>query len=366
MPDDRTNQLIGVGIAATTLLGGGILLLISRQGPEGLNPRVLSVDLVEKEFGIDGADKGRIVDICGADLGSVFDWNGRTYVLYGDTFGCPVTPTSQPNWRASAVAFTTDNILADGIQMAGWLTDPNGEARVILEPDNPQAFAARLTHGVSVGNAGYLWYSNVTAIFGGGRWACNGSGVARSTDNGATWVKIPSLKWGSGNFNQVCIYKEDNFAYIFGIPCGRQGAVRLMRVPLGQIENKAAYQYLTRLNPPSWMVNAENQAVNLFPPRVGEMSVAWNEFLGRYIMMYLTDGVGGFWIEMRIAENLWGPWTHPTVVVRDSRFPFLYAPFTKDSYAVNGGRTVFFRFSRFRPDFQPYSSYWAKMELAQN
>ena len=39
---------------------------------------ITSVTQVTKEIGTDGVNNTPAVDVCGADLGSMFDWNGRT------------------------------------------------------------------------------------------------------------------------------------------------------------------------------------------------------------------------------------------------------------------------------------------------
>jgi hypothetical protein len=328
---------------------------------------VRNVTQIAKEFeGPPGQDQGRAVGLCGADLGSVFSWLGRTYIAFGDIFGCPLTPDEQPNWRAHALAFTTDTNLSNGITFNGWITNSAGNPRLLFRPD-PGGFAARPTHGVSVGNTGYLFYSNVTEQFTGGRWNCNSSSAAKSTNRGRTWQKLPQLKRGSGNFNQVFLYKTRDFVYFFSIPCGRLGGVKLMRVRQAQIENRGAYEYLMDAdNDNSWERDAAARAAIIVPAPVGELSVIRNNFTGGYIMSYLTGVPGGTAIVMRIAPNIWGPWGSRIFVVGSNRFPCLYAPFTQDSYVREDGRIVYFRMSRFCPGFNPYSSYWMRMELARS
>ena len=96
--------------------------------------------------------------------------------------------------------------------------------------------------------------------------------------------------------------------------------------------------------------------------QIGELSVRWNSYLGQYIMMYLNDLDGR--IEMRSSLNLWGPWSDPLTVATASNYPCLYAPFMLDGYEENNGQTIYFRMSRFCPGFEPYSTYWMKMNFA--
>jgi hypothetical protein len=323
---------------------------------------VISVTQAAKEIGTGGNNPTQSVNVCGADLGSVFDWNGRTYIAFGDTFGCPLSATP-PALRQNTLAFTTDNVLDDGITFDGWITDGSGNAKQLFAAA-AGAISAISTHGLSIGSIGYLFYMQVTEHLGGGRWNCNLASVAKSTDGGQNWTKLSNLVWDEGNFNQVAIYKQGGFVYFFGIPCGRLGSVKLMRVLEASIEDKEEYEYLIDTDDGGvWEKDAEVLAVTVVDGPAGELSVAWNDFLGRYIMLYLTSNTNTTWIAMRVSQNLWGPWSGPIFVVGANDFPCLYAPFTKDSYVAEGGKIAYFRMSRFCPGFDPYSTYWMKMEL---
>lgn len=316
--------------------------------------------VVGKEIGPDGNNSTQNVDVCGADLGSMFDWNGRVYIVFGDTFGCPLS-AAPPNWRSNTLAFTTDTTPTDGITFDGWIVGADGKAKELILED-AGTITAIPTYGVSVGSTGYLYYMQVTNWT---PWTCNYSSVAKSTDGGQNWTKLASLKWNPGNFNQVAIYKNGGYVYFFGIPCGRAGGAKLMRVLESSIENKASYQYVTGFdasNNPIWTVNAESSAVTVVPAPVGELSVRWDNYLGKYIMMYLRD-VPPYTIEYRSAPNLWGPWGTPQEVVTGATYPCLYAPYMREGYEEGDGQTVYFRMSRFCPGFNPYSTYWMKMIL---
>lgn len=327
-----------------------------------------TVTTLFREIGPDGNNSTQNVDVCGADLGSMFDWNGKTYITYGDTFGCPLNP-NQPNWRSNTLAYSTDTNPADGIHFDGWITDSNGKAKenipndIVLGHPNETAIT---THGVSVGNTGYLYYFDGDITTG---WSCEYSSVAKSTDGGQNWTKLTNLKWNPGNFNQVAIYKKDGYVYFFGIPCARAGGVKMMRVAEGLIENKSAYEYLTAVNngSPAWNKDAERSAIYITPAPVGELSIRWNAYLGKYMMMYLHDDPPFYahGVELRTADNLWGPWSDPQEITTGPEIPCQYAPFTKEGYDENNGQIVYFRLSRFCDGFNPYSSFWMRMTFKQ-
>ncbi|MEK7581380.1 MAG: DUF4185 domain-containing protein [Patescibacteria group bacterium] len=326
---------------------------------------VSNVTQIAKEIGPDGNNSTQNVDVCGADLGSMFDWNGKVYNVFGDTFGCPLNPT-QPNWRSNALATSVDTNPTDGITFDNWIKGVDGKAKELIANDPVSSTETAIpTYGVSVGTIGYLYYFEGQIA---PSWTCSYSSVAKSTDGGQNWTKLTNLKWDPGNFNQVAIYKKDGYVYFFGIPCARAGEAKMMRVLEGSIESKSAYEYLTgydAISNPVWTVNAESSAVSIVPAPVGELSVRFNNYLGQYIMMYLKD-VSPYTIEIRSAPNLWGPWGEPQVVTTGSTYPCVYAPYMREGYDENNGQTVYFRMSRFCPGFDPYSTYWMKMTLNVN
>ncbi len=323
---------------------------------------VSGVTQIAKEIGPDGNNPTQNVDVCGTDLGSMFDWNGKVYNVFGDTFGCPLS-ANPPNWRSNTLATTTDANPSDGITFDNWIVGAGGKAKELIANDPGSSTETAIpTHGVSVGTTGYLFYFEGQIA---PSWTCKYSSVAKSTDGGQNWTKLPSLKWAPGNFNQVAIYKKDGYVYMFGIPCARAGGAKMMRVLEGSIENKAAYEYLTGYdagNNPIWTANAESSAIFIVPAPVGELSVRFNNYLGQYIMMYLKD-VAPYTIEIRSAPNLWGPWSSPQAVTTGATYPCVYAPYMREGYDENNGQTVYFRLSRFCPGFNPYSTYWMKMTL---
>jgi len=90
-------------------------------------------------------------------------------------------------------------------------------------------------------------------------------------------------------------------------------------MPLESIEDKSALRYFAGLagnGNPVWS-ESESAAQSLFhDPVIGELSVAWNQYLERWIMLYLG-------VAMRSAPLPWGNWSAKQV---------LFNPFTDDGY----------------------------------
>ena len=120
------------------------------------------------------------------------------------------------------------------------------------------------------------------------------------------------------------------------------------RVPQNAVLDQTQYQYW---NGSSWVVNKPSAAVPILPgttpakqtgflgflqslfggskgsttyPTVGEMSVQYNTYLNKYVIMYADNNN----VVMRTADNPQGPWSAPTTLVTSAKYPGLYAPMT--------------------------------------
>ena len=56
---------------------------------------------------------------------------------------------------------------------------------------------------------------------------------------------------------------------------------------------------------------------------VSEMSVQYNEYLGKYVVLY-ADGHNN--VQLRTADEPEGPWSDPITIATSVRYPGLYAP----------------------------------------
>jgi hypothetical protein len=196
--------------------------------------------------------------INGADLGSLFDKGERLYMLFGDSFGCCIPGSGGPgdakDWRSSCMAVIDERKPADGMTFAEMITDRPGHAKQLL-PRGASDVTVIPTYGVAIGQRMFLHYMAVREWGAPGEWFLNMSGLAYSDDDGQTWVKDEALRWeGKSGFGQVAFVKEKDDLYLFGIPGGRFGAVRLARVKQADILNKTAYTYFGGLEgtSPRW------------------------------------------------------------------------------------------------------------------
>jgi Domain of unknown function (DUF4185) len=251
--------------------------------------------------------------ISGSDLGVPFTHNGTTYIVFGDTQGGGVFGDRDP------MAFTTDTNPEDGLQLT-FMADGNRWRPITIPGISQAAFEVPLD-GVSISNRMYLYHStdhspSVTM----GR-----SVLAVSADNGMNFRLL--YDFSINHFINVSVNKinlrdwpgfpvsiGDGLA-IFGSGSYRASNARLAFQPAASIEERSTLRYFAGLDSfgnPTWSVN-ESDAIALFDQAcVGELSVAYNRFIKRWIMLFNCGTPRG--INFRTARQPWGPWTEPQVL----------------------------------------------------
>ena len=87
------------------------------------------------------------------------------------------------------------------------------------------------------------------------------------------------------------------------------------------------------------------QAAEVASAPVGELSVAWNDYLGRWIMTYLDEVRRA--IVLREAPELTGPWSVPIEVVSANDYPSLYGAYLHPW--GSDGEIIYFNMSQWGP-----------------
>jgi hypothetical protein len=290
--------------------------------------------------------------VYGTDLGIMWD-NGAGQVLaaFGDTYGKGWggngAGPSSADWRCNTLARSADTNLADGMSFTTMVQDRPGHAKQLLDckqVDNDEDTVIP-TAGVSVGGRSYLHYMSVNHWGSAGNWYTNYSGVAYSDDNGQTWQKDPGARWQNtaswdSQFQMAAYARRDGFVYMYATPNGRFGGVHLARVPEQSVLDKASYRYW---DGGAWQT-AESAAAPIVAGPVGELSVQYNQFAGKWLMMYLNESRAA--IVLREADTATGPWSGERVVVRASDYPGLYGGFM---HPWSSGPDLYFTMSQWAP-----------------
>lgn len=311
-------------------------------------------------------------DVYGTDLGSITEMDGKHYFMFGDTYSkgeaSGVFEPANPNWRANVLGVTEQTDPSQGISLS-MIADNQGKAVELIESPKGLDFndwTAIPTYGISYNHTLYHSYMNIYHWGQAAHWDCGYSEWAYSKDLGRSWTKT-GIRFGSNsNFIQLCCVKDRSTVYIFGIPSSRFGGVKLFKVPEDQILETGAYRYYAGKDSegfPVWSGNEAN-AVLVAPGPVGEFSVIYNAFLGKWIMTYLSEHTLD--IEIREADHPWGEWSQIPLPLVDHTISgydvFLYAPFMAPAYVENEGETIYFTLSRWMPF---YNVAWMKAKLVK-
>jgi hypothetical protein len=276
--------------------------------------------------------------------------------------------------------YVADGIVHDpGMYSGSPMSDPNFSREIIgnyhygIGPEVTMIPTA----AISVPGAGkngatrqYINYMAVKSWDTPGRWTTNYSAIAYSDDNGQNWTVVPQSSVrpaaagrstlpfvnGDQNFQQGAYTRKytvdpvtgkplkdaagreitDGYIYSYGTPAGRAGTAYVSRVAEADILDKTKYQYW---NGTSWTPGNPAAAKPILPgtttssffglvktttyPAVSEMSVQYNSYEKKYIMLYGDKNNN---IVMRKADSPEGPWSTPVTLVAASKMPGLYAP----------------------------------------
>jgi hypothetical protein len=319
----------------------------------------------------------RWANVYGTDLGVM--WfngdNGLTQVAFGDTFsGANMTG----NWRSNVLLLSDDTELFDGLTLLN-----TGPANQFIPAARNQVFfiGSEVTNipsaAIYANGENYVNYFSVKSWDTPGRWTTNYSAISMYDEATDKWVLQPSTVRSAGWFRSSTRYRagDQNFqqaayvlqpeskvepggtryVYAFGTPAGRTGSAFLSRVPEGAMTDLGQYEYWdgdtwVRDNPAvaAPIIGDSPNSAGLFGfvrdvannPKffggwfaglvgaktggnVSEMSVQYNEYLDKYVVMY---GNGQNNVILRTAETPEGPWSAPVTVATSLQYPGLYAP----------------------------------------
>lgn len=289
--------------------------------------------------------------VYGTDLGSTFMHDDEIVLVFGDTFGY-----NKGAWRSNVIGFSTDDAPSDGVTIDRMIVDEHSAAKEVLESKKVDFDEMTVipTYGISLGDRMVLHYMSVSHWGEPGHWDLGHAGFAYSDDGGETWTKDEAtLLPGDTNFGQVAMEEYEGHIYIWGIPGGRYGGVQLARAEMQSLLDLTAWEYWDGTG---WIAEVDG-AAEVVPPNVGELSVRWNSYYQRWIMMYLNDPAG--LIELRTADEITGPWSDPLIVTTAFDYPALYAPYQYPLW--NDGADIYFNMSL----FGPYQVYLLKTRIPE-
>lgn len=308
------------------------------------------------------------------DIGVCFydEARGRLYAAFGDTFSKPIQDGHlSGDWNSNSVLYTDNLDLSTGIEWKGALPGQNGKKLQVTPLSYGKIDTTIPTGAVVIDGVYYLFYMEITenGFSSDGSWDVYSNRVIKSADGGQTWTLVESLEWVSNyqdgregeapNFGQIYPYLDsDGYVYIYGIPGGRSGGVKLGRVKKENFEDFDAYEYLRRVDDSGDPIWSDKGAAGLaqiknapksfiVDPSCGEICISYNKYLQRYTMTYLQSNTA---IVMRRSPKPWGGWSDADVLVRNSDIPSLYGAFTHPVMTTHDGKRMYMLVSQWSSD----------------
>ena len=355
----------------------------------------------------------------GTDLGMPLynSVTNEMFLAFGDTFSDPFG-SDKPHlnfkrrWRSNTLAkIQLSDTYKDGISIIDFLKDEKTNiAKSIIQGhhtlDHENVEVTKIPTGmIEVNGILYMFYFSIRT------WKpvaiMNYGGCLKSTDNGKTWNRVYSLTWVDETTNEfdervnnlinepasntphklhfvnskkkidVADHKansftlnfpvdgKDGYIYIFG-ECGyRKRGIRLARVLKENIEDIYSYEYMVDTNEqqePIWVkgkegIKLQRQNVNsyLITNPSGEMSVAYNKYLNKWLLFKITED--GNQVVFYQSDNVYGPYSKATEVIKnnDAMLPnsIIYAPLTHERLFEEDGKIMNILLSLWLPHYNP-------------
>jgi hypothetical protein len=301
----------------------------------------------------------------GTDLGPVVEHNGRIYFLFGDThstepFMCRIYNPNEPRpFNGDSIAwipFGADPeqplrlnfISKEGGYISPKVKMPDGRFISLGELEVP-------TGGFSVNGKMYVFFT--TNAWREGHQLCEAGGAPKmgrsilarldnEVENLFTYlydvsclpgiscsqsaigkfINIAPVVVNSNDFPDLPVRNEPGVFLWASADYRKSPSTYLAYVSADQIDCRQCWWYaktdsLGRLI--GWTQN-EAEATPLFKPQtcfspnpatpceIGELSVAWNPFLRKWLMLYNHGNPRG--INYRVADTPWGPWSEPQIL----------------------------------------------------
>jgi len=303
-----------------------------------------------------------------ADLGVMAYHSQKVYILAGDTIGLDI-------FSPNSIATSTDLQPQDGFS-SRWNTYLNGNPVPFfprIDPDSTVPAGALSLNGIL-----YVFMMDVT------HWGDLSDletrarpALIKSTDNGAhfslIWLGLEESKFV--NIAPVLgphpADSSRQVVYFFGSGKYRESPVYLAYAEIGDIEYPNRYFYYKGLqnNTPLWSP-IQNEAVPIVSGvKVGELSVAWNDYLQKYILAFFDFAGSPYGFYFRISDKPWGKWSTRKLIFDGTQKPDWYETGWRGPYggyllrelSRESGRIIYFTLSL----WIPYNIFLMELDLRE-
>ena len=301
------------------LLGLVVLVAGCSPTPATEPPTVRAFAVVQTRF--DGSlwnESHARASVISQDGGESFAVPGGAIWAFGDTFKGSRSADGTPHFAGGAIscaiAFLGEHARSYPPAF-NYLVSSNGGAISPFEflPSERPTERYRIwpLGGIHVNGQCYLFYSLIE-VFGNGPWDFRGvaSGLGRSTVALGPYERLqPHGDWRFP-VAPTQVIEADGWLYLFEIRefSGKQG-VALARVRPEKIEDPEAYEFYIGAGP-NFSSRKEDAAL-LVGNVPGQVSVAWNPYLQKYVMVSSSDFKHPREIRFLVADAPYGPWSPP-------------------------------------------------------
>ena len=329
-------------------------------------------------------------DVDGTDLGiPVYSQKeNNLWLFFGDTFNTPFP--SDSNWRGTVIGKITNFNPEEPFKFDTFVLDENKKAKdLIIAHHSTQEELYERTKicqgAVEVDGIMYAFYESIRFWGEPGWWDCNYGGAIKSIDGGVTWERVYDLTWVESNEGEFAnkikelaeqdinlkpsgidlsmeervskafmqlypIDGKDGYIYLYGRHAGRQYGITCARAIKENIEKFKEYEYLLGFNDskPIWSKGVEglkelnNHEFQMISAPVSNMSVIYNNYLGKWMCVYFKPGYG---IVYNTALTPYGPYNDCEVILgNDYPFPcgkYIYGGFTHELLSKDNGQKIY-------------------------
>jgi len=331
---------------------------------------------IDKETGKETLNQtGKRFGIYGTDLGVSFIHNGRLYFLFGDTnrrdpdTGLPASAFPGEDFNEEltdldAIAYTTSDRAYNGITLTFNSDYPHVDDIVQLTGEHP-------IEGISLDKDMFVFF---TTDLQSDELVPTRTVLAKSTDEGIYFGKT-LYTLSTSKFIHISCEVIDNEKInglptnsgkgllIWGSSVHRKSDIFLAHMPLNEITNKSSIRYFAGFASADskkilWKINEEESKPLFKAECIGELSVRWNYYLNKWIMLYNCDHCNTKGIVIRLADAPWGDWSSPKIIFdpKDGYGKFIHVPGNDNIY--DKGRDRHFDWGAVYGPYQitPYST----------
>lgn len=274
-------------------------------GAAGVTVDTASTRMICRVTGEDSANRTESrFRFWGTDLGASLEHDGKAVFLFGDTHAAAGLNRAPDR---DLVAVSADRDPEDCLTL-DVLTDDDGGYRPLSVAGVEGGPFSVPTGGFSAKGAMYVGLTtDRTDTRPMGR-----SVLARSTDGGRNFQPLFDLS--TRHFITNAFVPDGDGALFWGSGDYRASDVRLAR--LADPDDKTSLRFFAGLDgggQPLWSPREDDARPLFHQSCVGELSVAWNADLAKWVMLY-NCGAPESRILARTADKPWGPWSEPQLV----------------------------------------------------